>query len=141
MIVDGKDSILGRMSTFVAKELLKGEKVSIVNAEKVLISGRKEATYEHYDAWRQSRNIANPLKGPFHHKSPEDVVAAAVKGMLPHKNERGRKAAHRLKVYRGMPAELAGKEKISVPEASIERLGTKRYIRLEDLSRHMGVSV
>ncbi len=141
LIVDGKDSVLGRMSTFVAKALLSGEKVSVVNAEKVVISGRKEATYAHYDAWRLSRNIANPLKGPFHHKSPEDVVAATIKGMLPHKNERGRKAAHGLKVYRGVPAEFAGKEKISAPDAGIDNLGTKRYIRLEELSKYWGVKV
>ena len=41
MIVDANNLVLGRMATHVAKELLKGEKVDIVNCEKVVVSGSR----------------------------------------------------------------------------------------------------
>ena len=39
LIIDGKDKLLGRLATQVAKLLLKGEEVAIINAEEIKISG------------------------------------------------------------------------------------------------------
>jgi ribosomal protein uL13 len=140
LLVDGKDAVLGRLATFVAKELLKGNQVRIINAEKILISGRKEAIFKHYDAWMRVQNIANPRKGPRHFRYPEGIVKRTVRGMLPYKKAKGKRAYERLRVYQGVPEELAGKETISVPGASLEELGTRRYIRLGDLSKHLGAN-
>ena len=40
-IIDAEGLIVGRMATYVAKRLLKGEIITIVNAEKAVFSGRK----------------------------------------------------------------------------------------------------
>lgn len=138
MIIDGKDLVLGRLASFVAKQLLGGDKVTIVNAEQIVISGRRDATLDAYDAWLKTRNLANPRKGPFHLKRPEDLVRIAVRGMLPFDKPRGREAFHRLRVHIGVPQELAGKELTSIPDASLERLGTRRFIRIGELSKHLG---
>jgi large subunit ribosomal protein L13 len=141
VVFEGKDMVLGRLATFVAKELLKGNHVDIVNAEKILISGRREATFEHYEAWLGTRNVANPRKGPFHPKLPEDIARRAVRGMLPFKKPMGKKAYGLLRAYRGVPEKLAGKETVTIQEAGVKQLGTKRYISLEELSKHMGVNL
>ncbi|MEM3519194.1 MAG: 50S ribosomal protein L13 [Candidatus Hadarchaeales archaeon] len=141
MIVDAKDAIVGRLSTFVAKELLNGNQVTIVNAEKAIITGRRESIFEEWDAWMETRNLANPRKGPFHHRYPEDILRRAIRGMLPYHKAKGRAAYRRLKVYRGVPEEVAGKEMVRVKEADISRLRTSRYIRLEELSRHLGAKL
>ena len=39
IIVDATNQILGRLSSIVAKKLLEGYKVIIVNAEKAVVSG------------------------------------------------------------------------------------------------------
>jgi large subunit ribosomal protein L13 len=137
-IIDGKDLILGRLASFAAKRLLAGEKVAIVNAEQAVISGRRDATLEAYAAWLKTRNIANPRKGPFHLKRPENLVRLAIRGMLPFDKPRGREAFSRLRVYIGVPKELAGKEFTSIPDAGLEKLGTRRFIRIGELSRHLG---
>jgi len=139
MIIDAKDLILGRMASFVAKRLLEGESVAIVNAEQAVISGRRESTFDAYDAWLEVRSIVNPRKGPFHPRKPNDLVGLAVRGMLPFDKPRGREAYRRLKVYVGVPAEFKGKELESLPGAKLERLGTRRFIRVGELSRHLGV--
>lgn len=138
MIIDGKDLVLGRLASFAAKRLLEGEQVAIVNAEQVVVSGRQDATFDTYDAWLETRNLTNPRKGPFHLKRPEELVRTAVRGMLPFDKPRGRKAFRRLRVHIGVPKELSGKELISIPDASLERLGTRRFIRIGELSKHLG---
>lgn len=138
MIIDGKDLVLGRLASFAAKRLLEGEHVTVVNAEQVVVSGRKEATFDAYDAWLEVRNLTNPRKGPFHLKRPEDLVRLAVRGMLPFDKPRGRGAYGRLRVHMGVPPKFAGKEMQTLPEASLERLGTRRFMRIGNLSKHLG---
>lgn len=138
VIIDGKDLVLGRLASFAAKRLLEGERVTVVNAEQVVISGRKEATFDVYEAWLEVRNLTNPRKGPFHLKRPEELVRLAVRGMLPFDKPRGREAYGRLRIHMGVPPELAGKEMQTLPEASLERLGTRRFMRIGDLSKHLG---
>ena len=138
MIIDGKDLVLGRLASFAAKRLLEGEHVTVVNSEQVVISGRKEATFDVYDAWLKVRNLTNPRKGPFHLKRPEELVRRAIRGMLPFDKPKGRAAYRCFRVYVGVPRELASKEIQTLPEASLKRLGTRRFIRIETLSKHLG---
>jgi large subunit ribosomal protein L13 len=140
VIVDATDAILGRLASRVAKELLRGNRVDIVNAEKAVISGSRESIVETYRAWMETRQVANPRKGPKHPKYPEDIVRKAVRGMLPHEKPKGREAYRRLRVYRGVPEHLAGKEFIKIPEADAAKLGSK-YIKVEELSRFLGARV
>ena len=139
MIIDGKDLVLGRLASFAAKRLLEGERVTVVNAEQVVVSGRKKATFDVYDAWLEVRNLTNPRQGPFHLKRPEDLVRRAVRGMLPFDKPRGQGAYGRLRAHVGVPSELVGKEMQTLPEASLEQLGTRRFMRIGDISKHLGV--
>ncbi len=138
MIIDGKDLVLGRLASFAAKRLLEGEHVIVVNSEQVVVSGRKEATFGVYEAWLEVRNLTNPRKGPFHLKRPEELVRRAIRGMLPFDKPKGRSAYSCLRVYVGVPPELAGKEIQTLPEASLKQLGTRRFIRIGALSKHLG---
>ncbi|MEM4188407.1 MAG: 50S ribosomal protein L13 [Candidatus Hadarchaeum sp.] len=138
IIIDGKDLVLGRLASFSAKRLLEGEKVVVLNAEQVIISGSKDATLESYQAWLETRNVANPRKGPQHPKRPEDIVRRAVRGMLPYDKPKGREAFRRLRVYVGVPEEFTGKEVTRVPRASLADLSTRRFIRVGELSKLLG---
>ena len=42
VIVDGRDHLLGRLASVVAKELLSGQKVVIVRCDEVCVSGSRE---------------------------------------------------------------------------------------------------
>ena len=41
-IIDGKNAVLGRLASFVAKEALKGEEIVIVNCDEIMITGNKK---------------------------------------------------------------------------------------------------
>lgn len=103
VIVDGKRTILGRLSSKVAKLLLNGKKVIVLNAEDIVISGRPENVFEKYQEWQDVITLTNPQKGPFHYTRPDLFVKRRIRGMLPWKKMRGRKAYDRLRVYIGTP--------------------------------------
>ncbi len=138
LVIDATDLILGRMASFVAKRLLEGERVAIVNAERAVISGKREATFKAYDAWMEIRNLVNPKKGPFHPRRPDALVRLTVRGMLPFDKPRGREAYRRLRVYTGVPPELKDMKFESIPDAHLSRLRTEWFIRVGELSQHLG---
>jgi Ribosomal protein L13 len=42
IVVDGRGHLLGRLASIVAKQLLSGQKVTVVRCEEILISGSRE---------------------------------------------------------------------------------------------------
>ena len=61
---------------------------------------------------------------------PERIVKRAVRGMLPHKQARGREALKRVMCYNVVPSELEGKEMISLKrELKVKPVELKRLSR------------
>ncbi len=141
LVVNAENAIMGRLASWVAKRLLEGKRVHVVNAERAVISGRREAIFEEWDRWMETRTLTNPRKGPFHHRYPEDILRYAIRGMLPYKKAKGRAAFKRLRVHRGIPEKLKNREIVTVPEASVKRLKTMRRITLAELSKHLGAKL
>lgn len=140
-VIDATDTIMGRLASYAAKELLKGEKVIIINAEKCVISGTKESVLEKYAHRRERRSIINPLRfGPKYPSRPDGILRRSVRGMLPWKKSSGKKAYKNLRVFIGRPAELnkLESENINLPEANLKKLKIPRYITLSDLSKLLG---
>lgn len=50
IIIDGRDHLLGRLASIVAKELLAGQKVVIVRCEDMVVSGSSELFIAKLDA-------------------------------------------------------------------------------------------
>ena len=102
MIIDGTNAVLGRLSSYAAKQMLKGEEVVIINAEKIIITGNKKSTVGKY---LNRRRIGSKHHGPFFPKMPDLVVRRSVRGMLP-KTKKGRAVFKKLKVHTGLPNEF-----------------------------------
>ena len=107
MIIDADGAILGRLSSTVAQKLLAGEAITIVNAEKAVITGRKQDIYTKYRLLRQR---GGPHHGPFFPKQPNAILKRTIRGMLP-KDARGKKALRNLRVYVGDHGERGEKMK------------------------------
>ena len=107
MIIDAKDQILGRLSSEVAKLVLNGETVSVVNAEKAVIVGDPDMIMREF---REKRAKGDPYHGPFYPKTPERIFKRTVRGMVPHRIAKGRQALKRLRVFISIPSELSGKD-------------------------------
>ena len=130
VVIDGKNAILGRMATEVAKKLMQGEEVSIINAEKIIITGNPDSIKKKYHFRRE---VGSPHHGPFFPKQSNLIVRRAIRGMLPYKTNKGRTAFKKLKVYVGTPEGLSGKaESIAVKEIK------SNYITIGELSKAIG---
>lgn len=134
IVYDAENQILGRLASVVAKQLLKGEQVFVVNAERTLLLGSPKFTI---NAYRVRVQRGDPLHGPFFPKIPSLIFRRTVRGMLPRHKPRGRKAFKNLKVFTGIPEELKDKKFIRVKNADGTGLKTK-CITLGSLSVALG---
>ena len=111
-VVDADGVPLGRLCTEVAR-LLRGKHkptwaphidtgdfVVVVNAEKVVLTGRKEQDKIYYRSTTRPGSIKSETAAERRRKHPERLVEAGVWGMLP-KGPLGRKQYSKLKVYAG----------------------------------------
>ncbi len=138
LYVDATDQILGRLASIVAKKLLEGYRVFIVNAEKAVVSGERKRVIMGYKLVEKVKTHYNPYKhGIRRPKSPHNILKRTVKGMLPTDKPRGRDAYRRLKVYNGVPPELQNKKFIRFEEADKSRLA-REYITLGEIAKHLG---
>jgi large subunit ribosomal protein L13 len=129
-VIDGKNTVLGRLATFVAKELLKGNEVSVVNVEKVIITGSPKKIVGNY---LKKRRIGSPHHGPFFPKKPDLILRRTVRGMLP-KTSRGRNAFKKLRVYIDIPKDIEKKDMKSIGEKEVKT----NFISLGELAKSLG---
>merc|ERR1711970_784416 len=117
VVIDCRGHLLGRLASFVAKEALAGQKIMLVRAEEINISGSFIRNKLHLLMRKQKRMSTNPRRGSFHHRSPADMLMRTIRGMLPHKIYRGSAAFQRVKAVDGMPAPFDKIKKMVVPSA------------------------
>ncbi len=111
-VVDAEGQVLGRLAVRVANILRgrhrptytphtdTGDFVVVVNAAKVVVTGRKEQQkkYMFYSGYFGNERYVSLRE--FRNRRPEFIIEHAVKGMLP-KNRLGRVQLRKLKVYAG----------------------------------------
>jgi len=136
IVIDADGSVLGRLCTDVAKRILNGEDVKVVNAEKAIITGSKEDIFAEY---KQKKDRGKVIHGPFFPRRADLILKRTVRGMLPWDRPKGRDAYHLLKVYVGVPKELEPAEKIKLMGAT--KLSRDRYVTLSEVSAHLGSKV
>jgi large subunit ribosomal protein L13 len=111
-VINADGAVLGRLAAQVANVLRgrnkpiytphmdAGDFVVVINAEKVVLTGKKEAqkTFMSYSGWKggESFRTVSQLRA----KHPERLIEHAVAGMIP-KNRLGQKLLTKLKIYKG----------------------------------------
>jgi large subunit ribosomal protein L13 len=134
IIVNADGLILGRMASVVAKKLLNGEKVIIVNAEKAVISGKKKSKIAEA---KEFLEVGAPKRGPFHYRRPDRIMRKTVRGMLPFKQPKGKTALKKLKVFISVPEDLKDKQSVSLEDAEAAKLKGP-YFTLAELAKEIG---
>ena len=133
-IINAEGLILGRMASKVAKRLLNGEELIIVNAEKTILSGKRKSKIAEA---KQFLEVGAPMRGPFHYRRPDRIVRKTVRGMLPYAQPKGKVAYARLRVFMGVPFVLKGHPLDTFPEASAAKLKGPHFTLLE-LAKEVG---
>jgi large subunit ribosomal protein L13 len=135
-IIDAKNHIAGRLASVVAKRLLKGEEIVIVNAEMIIITGDRDSVLASY---KQKKDCGNVKSGPFFPRRADLIMKRTVRGMLPWKETSGKEAYRRLKVYVGVPKEFTELKKEKVDVAI--KTGLTQYVTLSQISEFLGSRV
>ncbi len=111
-VMDGQGKILGRLASEIARRLRgkhkpiytphldTGDFVIVVNAEKIRLTGNKLADKVYYRHSGYPGGLRQITAGKLLAEKPEEVLKAAVRGMLP-KNTLGRAMLKKLKIYSG----------------------------------------
>ena len=137
IVIDGTDHIAGRLSSNVAKLLLQGNRVTVINSEKIMISGRRNSIKGEYDKFLEISSILHPKHGPFHPRRPDTIMSRMVRGMLPRKKPSGIEALKRLRVYIGVPNDVKPLGSIQIEKSKI-RKSSSMYTTVGELGKKVG---
>jgi large subunit ribosomal protein L13 len=136
-VVDVSGLVLGRASSLIAKRLLRGESIIVVNAEKSVVTGSRQSVLHFYIANRARGSVRS---GPHYPRYPDRIFRRTVRGMLPHLKTRGKEAFDRLEVFIGCPAELSGVARQSLEDAQAPH-ALRPALTLAEISRLLGAHV
>src|ERR1700758_2971600 len=137
VMIDGDGLVVGRLATIVAMRLRGkhkptytphvdcGDNVIVINAEKVVLTGRKlenKIYYHHtgYTGGIKERTAKFILEGRF----PERIVEKAVERMLP-RGPLGRRQLGNLRVYKGPEHPHAAQQPEPLDVAALNRKNTR----------------
>jgi large subunit ribosomal protein L13 len=137
ILIDAKGLVVGRLATIVAMHLRgkhkpsftphvdDGDNIIIVNADKVVLTGRKldQKMYYHHSGFIggiKERSAKFILEGRF----PERIVEKAVERMLP-RGPLGRKQLANLRVYKGAEHPHAAQNPVTLDVANLNRKNSR----------------
>merc|ERR1711973_923215 len=128
VVIDGRGHMNGRLASIVAKLILNGQKVVIVRCEEINISGNFYRNKLKYLDFLKKRCNVKPSRGPFHFRAPSKIFWRTVRGMTPHKTERGKDALKRLQTFEGVPPPYDKKKLMVIPSALSEAEARKEVL-------------
>jgi large subunit ribosomal protein L13Ae len=140
LIIDGRGHLEGRLASIVAKELLSGQRVTVVRCEQILKSGSLKRNHIIRQDVMKKRINTNPRRGFMHWKAPSRIFWKCTRGMLPHKLSRGADALGKLKVFEGIPFPYDQKKRMVIPDAlrTLRLKARRNYCSLGDLASITG---
>merc|ERR1712029_675792 len=140
VVIDGRGHLMGRLASIVAKFILNGNKVVVVRCEGINMSGNFYRNKLKYLKFLRLRCNVKPSRGPFHFRAPGKIFWRTVRGMVPHKTERGKAALKRLVTFEGIPAPYDKTKRMVVPAAlKVLRLKPgRKFCSLGRLSHEVG---
>lgn len=123
IIMDAAGKTLGRFAAEVARLLIgkhkatytpstdDGDGVIVINAEKIRVTGNKEAQKNYYHHTGYAGGLRETSYRTMMERKPEYIIEHAVKGMVPH-SRLGRQQLKRLRVFKGTEHQMAAQQPI-----------------------------
>jgi len=139
LYVDATNQIAGRLASKVAKLILSGRRVVVLNAEKALISGSRNSVINQWKERLELSSRVNPIYGPIHPRRPDNILRRMVRGMVPRKKPKGPTAMKRLRVYVGTPPDVKAQKFTQFSDTAATR-PVPVYVTMAELSRNLGWS-
>ena len=136
-VIDGNEKVIGRAASQIAKLLLNENNVSLVNSEKMVMTGHSRDIIAKYKQLVELKDKANPEHSPYWPRRPDMFVKRIIRGMLPYKRPKGKAAFKRLRVYIGVPEEFK-KAKFHTVETKKPKEIFERSMSISQLTEKLG---
>ena len=133
IVYDGTDAVFGRLASRVAKDLLKGDSVDVINVDKIVISGDKKLLVKKILDKRKMGSGAS-MKGPKYPSSSDRLVKRMIRGMLPWDRAKGREAYKRLRCFVSEEEGRRKKEE-GVEVVKLNYQKPRKFFRVEEVVR------
>ncbi|MDE1832984.1 MAG: 50S ribosomal protein L13 [Candidatus Micrarchaeota archaeon] len=137
VLYDANDKVLGRLGSEVAKKLLNGDEVAIINAQGAIITGDKRIIIKRYRTRLNLQEKENPEHSPFWPRRSDLLVKRVIRGMLPYRKPSGKSAYRRLRVYMGVPEAFKATKPIEIISKNPKTIYSG-YIKVGQLSKLLG---
>ena len=128
IIYDGEGCVFGRLASVVAKDLLKGNSVDVINCEGIVVSGDKKLFVKKILA-KRAMGSGGSLKGPKYPRVADRLVKRMIRGMLPRDRMKGQDAFKRLRCYVG------DKKEDGIEVVKLEHRKPMRCFMIKDVVR------
>lgn len=132
IVINGENKVFGRLASEVAEKLLKySEKIVVVNARKVIVSGNTDSVFERFLERTERKGKGNPRNQPKYPRYPDKLLKRGVRGMLP-RNARGELVLKNLIVHIDVPDKFEKEIPAPVKYKNI------KFLTLEEISKKLG---
>jgi large subunit ribosomal protein L13 len=138
IIFDASNCIAGRLCSHVSKLLIQGNRVTIINSERAMLSGNRYKTIEDYKKHLEVGSVTNPIHGPYHPRRPDRILTKMVRGMISRRKPSGILAFKRLRVYIGIPTEFQSSKEIKIFDNAKITKSESYYITIGDVAKQIG---
>ncbi len=136
MLINGENLISGRLASIVAKKVIKGEMVTIINAEKVIIVGTTSSILPKYKQRVEARVLSNPHYGPKYDRIPSKILKHSIKGMLPGKSRTNEALLKQIKIFNLVPKNIDITKAETIEKIKYSQKGDFMY--LGDVAKSLG---
>lgn len=135
IIVNAQGHVAGKLATFVAKNILEGQKVIVINTEYLVLTGPIDRSVGKFTRYLNKRRLTKPENGQKHHRSPSMFFRRIVRRMVPKRIVRGQKALTLLKTYESCPDELISSQWLVCPRALLKNTADpiRKFFFIKDL--------
>ncbi|HJN57850.1 MAG TPA: 50S ribosomal protein L13 [Nitrososphaerales archaeon] len=137
VVVDAAQQVAGRMASKIAKLLIEGKHVVVLNAETSLMSGSKKNIFAEYMQRKELKSIVNPINAPHRPRQPNMILNRMIRGMLPRRKPKGQNAFKRLKVHIGIPTPYRTVEKMTFEDAKPKKQ-LQLYVTIGEIAVNQG---
>ncbi|HVB95315.1 MAG TPA: 50S ribosomal protein L13 [Nitrososphaerales archaeon] len=137
LYIDATGHIAGRLCSRVASEILRGKRIVVLNAEKAVLSGKRDTIIAEWKQRLELGSKVNPIYGPLHPRRPDNIMWRMVRGMVPKTKPKGTLGLKRLRVYIGVPEKYSGVTLAKFDNAMATR-PLPMYTTILELSHNIG---
>ena len=136
--IDATGHVVGRLASVLAKRLLNGEEIVVVNAEKAIVTGKRSVVFQEYRTRHQRGSTASRMRGigPAYPRRPDLILRRTISRMMPYQQPRGRDALKRLRVYLAVPDAFKDKPLEIVEDAKRPPQGP--FMSLGEIAKLLG---